>query len=80
MFENGTVERLMAQRIRESAEDRIRDIGNEQAAQVLGLSVPGVETLLWRSEWSIETAVRVAAMLGLITEESVEKSVPELIA
>lgn len=41
-------------------------IPEEQACKILELSPRGVRNLLWHQEWELETAFRVADLLGVL--------------
>lgn len=46
-------------------------------AEELDLAEVGLQTLLWRSEWPLDQAIRVAEALRLIDERMVEALVAE---
>lgn len=46
----------------------------EEAARALSLASAGVEALVWRSVWSIETAFRVADALDLSVVKNWEEA------
>lgn len=56
---------MIARRLRGLCIDEIERTGKAQAAQALGLAPTGLRALLWRQEWGLETAVRVADALDL---------------
>ena len=77
--EPGRLERRLADGLRNKAvaEIRRRDDLDGVAAE-LELARPGLEALLWRTEWPLEQAVRVAAALKVIDEAGVERLVDEV--
>lgn len=63
---------LMIALLRRRIEAAIDERGEEWAAQRLHISRPGVEAIMWRRNWSIETAVRTAGRLGVLSRSDVE--------
>lgn len=53
--------------LRKHAEALIERNGKEWAAEKLGISVCGVETMLWRTVWTAAAAVHAASCLGLLS-------------
>jgi hypothetical protein len=66
--------RKLAEGLRERSVDEIRRRGDDGAvAEQIGLALPGLEALLWRTEWPLEQAVKVAGALGLIDDTSLDR-------
>lgn len=59
----------IAMALRAKAAEKINRVGAQEASTRLGLSPSGVRSLLWKREWSLETAFRVADALGIDTDE-----------
>jgi hypothetical protein len=67
------VERRIAQLLRNRVERTIDEHGFEWAAANLKMSVPGVEAVLWKREWTAAMALHLAGLLGVLTERDVDK-------
>jgi uncharacterized protein YlaN (UPF0358 family) len=69
------VERRMAAILRQDVEGAIAKKGREWAQDVLGVSGPAIEALLWDQRWTVDRAVHIAAALGLLSESDVDQLV-----
>lgn len=67
-------EQRIASELRQRALHQITLLGEDAAADCLSLMPSGVRSLKARSQWSLETAFRVADALGLDTTRSLENS------
>ena len=67
------VERRMAELLRSRVESAIDCHGHEWAAAHLHMSVPGVEAVLWKREWSAGAALHFAGLLGVLTDGDIDK-------
>lgn len=67
-------EQRVAHGLRREALRRIEELGADEAALRLALLPSGVRSLQARTQWSLETAFRVADALGLDTTVAIEES------
>lgn len=58
-------EQVLARELRDLALQQIEALGDIEAAERLQIAPAGVDALRFRSSWSLETAIRVAAALKL---------------
>ena len=58
-------EQAVARELRRRAIEAIHEMSEKDAAELLSLAPTGVKALLWREQWSIETAFRVVDALNL---------------
>lgn len=66
--------RRLAEALRSRSVDEIRRRGAGSAvADTLGLALPGLEALLWRSEWPLDQAVQIASALDVIDETILDR-------
>jgi hypothetical protein len=67
------VELRIVQILRSRVENAVQENGREWAASQLNMSAPGVDAVLWRTEWSVDTAVHVAGLLGVLTSADLDR-------
>ena len=68
--------RKLAEGLRDKSVEEIRRRGDDNAvAEELGLALPGLEALLWRTEWPLDQAVKIAGALGIIDDTSLDRLV-----
>lgn len=67
------VEAHMVRLLRSWVEDAVKQNGRQWAAAELQISEVGVDAMLWKSNWTIEKAVRVADLLGVLTHADIDR-------
>lgn len=78
--EQGTVERHLSELLRDRVLAEIEHIGDyDIVAERLNVGRAGVEALIWKREWSVEKALRVAEALGLIEKAAVETALSSIL-
>lgn len=70
--ERSNLESRLAAMLRQRVEDRVEEKGEAWSSDRLGISIPGLQSLLWRIEWEADVAIRVAEALNVLTERDVE--------
>lgn len=71
--EQGAAERHLADILRKQVLAEIERIGDtDTVAERLHMGRAGVEALMWKREWPVDKALRVAEALGLIDQIAIE--------
>ena len=74
LFEPSALERKLTEILKVKVKAEIeRRADPAGVARALGIAPQGVEALLGRSEWSLETAIRVAEALHIIDQGMAER-------
>lgn len=70
-------EQNVAAALRRLGVAKLKTMSVDAATEALGLLPRGVEVMLWKSEWSLETAFRVCMALELDVVERIEQACVE---
>ena len=74
LFVPSNFEQKLAEILREQSIKEIKRRADPSAVAVdLGLTTQGVEALLWRCKWKLDTSIRVANALGIIDDGIIER-------
>lgn len=72
LLEPTDAERRLADVLRRKCVEVIQSSMDLDAiADKLSLGRPGLQSLLWRSEWPLERAMRVAEALGIVSPDAI---------
>ncbi len=73
LFEPTEIETRMVQLLRSRIERVIDEKGRDWAAKQLDISKLGVDSLLWKLDWSVGKTVHVAGILDVLTDADLDK-------
>lgn len=67
------VETRLSAMLRARVEGAVAIRGKDWAAERLGISARGVDAILWRTEWPADVTVHVASVLGVLTDDDLDR-------